>query len=99
MRSGFVAIAALVSILVAVQARADPAAIGRYQAIALPRGADDLPNKIMILDTVTGDLWQWWERPSSPVDFGPAGITYMGRVAPGSAAGATRTFRHFPSSE
>lgn len=69
--------------------------IGRYQALALPKAANELGDRIMILDTSTGDLWQWWDAPGLGQFPTKTGITYMGKVAPGSAPGETHSFQRF----
>jgi len=43
---------------------------GRYQGFVLPKGNNDLGGEhMMVLDTVTGDLWQWWihRRSTNPL--------------------------------
>lgn len=70
--------------------------IGRYQAVPLPRAENQFGQAILILDTSSGDLWQWWQ--ASPVGDSPGGegITYIGRMKPGSAPGEVRTIDRFP---
>jgi hypothetical protein len=50
---------------------------------------------MMVLDTTTGDLWQWWDSPALNQSPAKAGITYMGRVTLGAAPGETKTFQRF----
>jgi hypothetical protein len=69
--------------------------IGRYQAIPLPKSESEVGERIMILDTSTGDLWQWWDAPALANVPARSGVTYMGKVAPGSAPGETRSFQRF----
>ncbi len=63
---------------------------GRFHVITLPRSpADAMGDKLMILDSATGDLWQWWDQPATAAAPAKTGITYMGRVTPGTAPGDT----------
>jgi len=68
---------------------------GRYQAIVLPKNPGDTFSTMMILDTTTGDLWQWMEAPGMGKISEYLGMTYMGKVTPGSAPGETRPFQRF----
>jgi hypothetical protein len=63
--------------------------VGRYEMIALPNKPGSFDNRVMILDTADGHLWQWWEAPAVGSSVPSSGITYLGKVAPGTAAGET----------
>jgi len=67
---------------------------GRYQAVALPKAPNETGDRIMILDTVTGDLWQRAEAPTIGNSAGGDSMTYMGRPDPGKP-GETKTFKRF----
>jgi hypothetical protein len=75
--------------------------MGRFQGFVLPKGSNDLGgDRMMVLDTATGDLWQWWDSPALNQSPAKSGITYMGRVAPGiapgeTARGETKAFQRF----
>ncbi|MGA2088088.1 MAG: hypothetical protein ABSG66_04130 [Stellaceae bacterium] len=69
--------------------------VGRYQAVPLSKVQGEFGDRIMILDTITGDLWQWWDAPAMGNDPGRSGITYMGHVKPSATPGETTTFRRF----
>lgn len=87
---------ALLSSLLATPAIAGDPVIGRYQGFILPKGSNEINgDRMMVLDTATGDLWQWWDSPALNQSAAKAGITYMGRVTPGTAPGETRTFQRF----
>jgi hypothetical protein len=63
---------------------------GRYQAIVVPRpGAEP---RVLLLDTRDGQLWQWWHLDSGE---GDTGITYLGKLVPGTKAGDV--VEHFPA--
>jgi hypothetical protein len=68
-------------------------AIGRYQMVTLPTKPGSFDSRVMILDTTDGDLWQWWESPAVGSSVPNTGITYLGKVAPGNAAGQTTPTR------
>jgi len=61
--------------------------IGRYQAIALPKGSSALMTEVLILDTRDGDLWEWTDSPSIGAYKGGLLLQYMGRLTPGSTIG------------
>jgi hypothetical protein len=65
---------------------------GRYQAVALPKAPNETGDRMMILDTVTGDLWQWSEAPTNGNSAGGDSMTYMGRPDLGQP-GETKTFK------
>jgi hypothetical protein len=60
-----------------------------------PKSGNELGDRIMILDTRSGDLWQWWDAPALGNFPAKTGITYMGKVTPGTAPGETRSFQRF----
>jgi hypothetical protein len=70
--------------------------VGRYQAIPLAKstslGGEDA---IMILDTQTGDFWEWFSAPGIGKNPPVTGITYMGKVTPGNSPGETTTIQRF----
>ncbi len=69
--------------------------VGRYQMVPLPARPGSFDNRIMILDTRDGHLWQWWEAPVvGSGNSGGRGMIYMGKVVPGSAAGETMPIPH-----
>jgi hypothetical protein len=69
--------------------------VGRYQMVPLPARPGSFDNRVMILDTRDGHLWQWWEAPVvGGGNSGGRGIIYMGRVVPGSAAGENMPIPH-----
>jgi hypothetical protein len=70
-----------------IPARAED--VGRYQAVSVPKAANEFVDRVMILDTKTGDFWLWWESPAVQGSPGGLGITYMGKVTPGSVEGYT----------
>jgi hypothetical protein len=60
------------------------AEVGRYQEVALPQPENQLASKVVILDTATGDLWEWAESPNAGgAPVGGTFLTYMGRMAVG----------------
>jgi len=61
--------------------------VGRYEMVALPNRPGSFDNRVMILDTADGHLWQWWEAPAVGSLVPSSGITYLGKIAPGNAAG------------
>ena len=63
--------------------------VGRYEMVALPKQPGSYDNRVMILDTADGHLWQWWEAPAVGSSVPSSGITYLGKVAPGNTAGET----------
>jgi hypothetical protein len=57
--------------------------MGRFQGFVLPKGSNDLGgDRMMVLDTATGDLWQWWDSPALNQSPAKSGITYMGHGSP-----------------
>jgi hypothetical protein len=67
--------------------------VGRYEMVTLPSKAGSYDNRVMILDTADGHLWQWWEAPAVGSMAPSSGITYLGKVAPGATPGETRPVR------
>jgi hypothetical protein len=67
--------------------------VGRYQMIALPNKPGSFDNKVMILDTADGHLWQWWEVPVVGSSVPSSGITYLGKVSPGASSSETAPAR------
>jgi hypothetical protein len=63
--------------------------VGRYEMVALPNRPGSFDNRVMILDTADGHLWQWWEAPAMGSMAPGSGITYLGKVTPGNANGET----------
>jgi hypothetical protein len=63
--------------------------VGRYEMVTLPNKPGSFDNRVMILDTADGHLWQWWEAPAVGSLVASSGITYLGKVVPGTAAGET----------
>lgn len=61
-----------------------PQITGRYRAVALPKVASDASDKALIIDTVTGDLWEWHSTPGSGNQAPATGLLYMGHVQPGT---------------
>jgi hypothetical protein len=62
--------------------------IGRYQAVPIapaPNSANS--GEILLLDTRDGHVWKWWEAPRMGNVAGGSGITYMGKLVPGSSPG------------
>lgn len=87
---------ALLSIILVTPVIAGDSVIGRYKGFILPKGSSEIGgDRMMVLDTTTGDLWQWWDSPALNQSPAKAGITYMGRVTPGTAPGETKTFQRF----
>ena len=68
---------------------------GRYQALALPHDPGTAGDKMMIVDTLTGDVWQWFDSPALSQYIGRSGVTYMGKLKPGKKPGETITFKRF----
>jgi hypothetical protein len=64
-------------------------AIGRYEMVTLPTKPGSFDSRVMILDTADGHLWQWWETPAVGNATPNSGITYLGKVAPGSTTTET----------
>jgi hypothetical protein len=67
--------------------------VGRYEMVALPKQPGSYDNRVMILDTADGHLWQWWEAPAVGSAISSSGITYLGKVTPGNAPGETTPAR------
>jgi hypothetical protein len=63
--------------------------VGRYEMVTLPDKPGSFDNRVMILDTADGHLWQWWEAPAVGSLLPSSGITYLGKVIPGTTAGET----------
>jgi hypothetical protein len=63
--------------------------VGRYEMVTLPTKPGSYDSRVMILDTADGHLWQWWEAPAVGSSVPSSGITYLGKVAQGSAVGET----------
>ena len=58
--------------------------VGRYAMVTLPTQPGSFDSRVMILDTADGHLWQWWEAPAIGNASPNSGITYLGKVTPGS---------------
>ena len=69
--------------------------VGRYQMVALPKVRPGEADRVMVLDTKEGVLWEWWEAPASGNYPGENGWAYLGKAVPMGAAGATEVFRRF----
>jgi hypothetical protein len=65
-------------------------AVGRYQAIIVPRPGEG--PRLMFLDTRDGHLWTWWHLD---IASGDTGITYLGKLVPGTQPGDV--VQHFPA--
>src|ERR1700761_7648696 len=63
--------------------------VGRYEMITLPNKPGSYDNRVMILDTADGHLWQWWEAPAVGSLAPSSGITYLGKITPGNISGET----------
>jgi hypothetical protein len=61
----------------------------RYQIIALPPVATDTGHNALIIDTQAGFLWEYWSGPSADDKKINEGITFLGKVTPGSVPGET----------
>jgi hypothetical protein len=59
------------------------APVGRYQAVAMPRGPGMAFDSVLIVDTRDGHLWQWSGSPSA----GGQMLRYMGHVTPSGHMG------------
>jgi hypothetical protein len=81
-------IAAILSVAPGRPAHADDS-VGRYQMVTIPSNTGSFDSRVMILDTRDGHLWQWWETPTAGSGGNNAGITYLGKVQPGSSIGET----------
>jgi hypothetical protein len=68
--------------------------VGRYEMVALPNKPGSFDNRVMILDTADGHLWQWWEAPAMGSLAPSSGITYLGKVTPGNTSAETVPTRH-----
>ena len=68
--------------------------VGRYEMVTLPNKPGSYDNRVMILDTADGHLWQWWEAPAVGSMAPSSGITYLGKVTPGNIPGETAPARH-----
>ena len=67
--------------------------VGRYEMVTLPTKPGSYDSRVMILDTADGHLWQWWEAPAVGSSVPSSGITYLGKVSPGSTVGETSPAR------
>ncbi len=77
----------LAVILLPTAAMADDS-VGRYQAIAVPQPTNAVGSgQILLLDTRDGQVWEWWSSPTMGNVPGGAGITYMGKLTPGTKPG------------
>jgi len=64
-------------------------AVGRYQAVAIPEAANSgFAGKILFLDTRDGHVWVWRNARAIDSSAYGGGFTYIGRLAPASAAPA-----------
>jgi hypothetical protein len=63
--------------------------VGRYEIVTLPTKPGSFDSRVMILDTADGHLWQWWEAPAVGSATPSSGITYLGKVSPGSTTTET----------
>jgi hypothetical protein len=68
--------------------------VGRYEMVTLPGKPGSYDNRVMILDTADGHLWQWWEAPAVGSLAPSSGITYLGKITPGNVPGETVPARH-----
>jgi hypothetical protein len=91
----FTILAGLAALLALTQPAHAEDSVGRYQMIPLPAHPGSFDNRVMILDTRDGYLWQWWEAPVvGGSDSRSHGIIYMGKVVPGGAAGENMPTPH-----
>jgi hypothetical protein len=67
--------------------------VGRYQMAPLPALPGSYANRVMIIDTRDGHLWQWWETPAVGSGSPSSGITYLGKVTPGNSTGEAASGR------
>ena len=80
-------ISAALFLLLATQL-AYAADVGRYQAVALPKGEGHGPDEVLILDTSEGHIWSWSEYPSyADGKKGGRFLIYQGKVKPGKKMG------------
>ena len=64
MRTVIIAMVLLLFCGQSIEAQAPPAGTsGRFQMVPLPKSANSAIDEVVILDTATGDLWQWIEAP------------------------------------
>jgi hypothetical protein len=63
--------------------------VGRYEMVTLPTKPGSFDSRVMILDTADGHLWQWWEAPAVGSATPSSGLTYLGKVTPGSTTTET----------
>jgi len=56
---------------------------GRYQAFPLTK-PNDLGSSVFIIDTKTGDVWQWFQGRGVPKTTSGSGIRYEGAAVPGT---------------
>jgi hypothetical protein len=59
------------------------ALVGRYQAVAMPRGPGTGLDSVLIVDTRDGHLWQWLGSAGA----GPLMLRYIGHLTPGNHMG------------
>jgi hypothetical protein len=71
--------------------------MGRYQAFSLPKNAEEIGTRLMVLDTSTGDLWQYFDSPGVGGKPAVSGITYLGKVNATLTPGETVTIQRFVS--
>lgn len=66
--------------------------------VSLPKSANSAIDEVIILDTATGDLWQWIEAPAIGNNSGFNGIKYLRHLAPGAKPGdiIADAIRHQP---
>ena len=60
-----------------------------YQIIALPPVETDTGHHALIIDTQAGFLWEYWSNPAANDKKIDEGITFLGKVSPGSVPGET----------
>ena len=93
MRIALTLIALTLSAAGGTQAQTTQNPVGRYEMVALPKQPGSYDNRVMILDTADGHLWQWWEAPAVGSSVPSSGITYLGKVTPGPVPGETQPAR------
>jgi hypothetical protein len=89
MKTVLISVGLVVSILATPATAEEP---GRYQAFPLSKSPADGADKVMIIDTGTGDLWLVADSPAFGGYAAKTSMTYMGKVTPGHAPGETTTF-------
>jgi hypothetical protein len=83
----FSVISAALLVLGTKSASADE--VGRYQILILPSKGSVSADRVMILDTKDGNLWEWWDQSAVGTVPASTGISYMGKLTPGDHAGDT----------